>query len=146
MAYFQGKFKPKNPEKYLGDVNEIVYRSGWEFKYMRQLDLDKRVKKWSSEEIIIRYLSPLDRRFHRYYPDFFVEYVNNRKELVEIKPYRECFPPKATAKKSKKQLIKEVKTYQVNKAKWAYARQFCKANKMHFKVLTEKDLFIKRKK
>ena len=26
---YKGKFKPKNPSKYKGDIKEIVYRSSW---------------------------------------------------------------------------------------------------------------------
>ena len=29
---YKGKFKPKNPTKYKGDLKEIVYRSSWELK------------------------------------------------------------------------------------------------------------------
>lgn len=28
--YYQGKYKPKNPEKYVGDINNIIFRSSWE--------------------------------------------------------------------------------------------------------------------
>jgi len=31
MAY-KGKYTPKHPEKYIGDVKKIIYRSLWERK------------------------------------------------------------------------------------------------------------------
>ena len=54
MAH-KGKFRPKNPAKYHGDPTNIIYRSGWELKYMAHLDSAKDVISWSSEEVIIRY-------------------------------------------------------------------------------------------
>ncbi len=34
----QGYFKPKNPQKYKGDPTNIIYRSGWELKFMLYVD------------------------------------------------------------------------------------------------------------
>ena len=31
---YKGKFKPDNPSKYMGDVDNIVYCSGWEMRAM----------------------------------------------------------------------------------------------------------------
>ena len=47
MAY-QGRFKPKNPTKYMGDPTNIIYRSGWELKLMSYLDTHVNVLQWSS--------------------------------------------------------------------------------------------------
>lgn len=146
MAGFKGYFKPHNPEKYMGNPKGIVYRSQWEFRYMMSLDHNPLVKRWASEEFSIKYLSPKDKKFHRYFPDFFVEYTNGNKELIEIKPLSQCLPPKANAKKGKRKLISEVVTYETNQAKWAYAKEWCKQNGVKFKVLTEHDLFPKVKK
>ena len=68
MAY-KGRFKPKNPEKYRGDPTNIVYRSLWEFKFFKFIDLHPDVIWWQSEEVAIPYLSPIDGKMHRYYPD-----------------------------------------------------------------------------
>ena len=77
MAYskeiYQGKFVPKNPSKYKGRVNDIVYRSSYELKFMNWADKNQDVLSWSSEEIVVPYKSPLDNRIHRYFVDFFVE-------------------------------------------------------------------------
>ena len=70
MAY-SGKFSPKNTNKYLGDPTNIWYRSLWERRVMTHLDINSNVIEWSNEEIIIPYLSPIDNRWHRYFPDFF---------------------------------------------------------------------------
>ena len=39
----QGKFNPKNPEKYRGNVHKIIYRSGYEVKFMNWCDLNNDV-------------------------------------------------------------------------------------------------------
>ena len=54
MAY-QGLFKPKNPQKYVGDPNKIVYRSSWECKVMSWLDKTPEILTWASEELIVPY-------------------------------------------------------------------------------------------
>jgi len=72
MAY-SGKFTPKHPNKYMGDYKNIIYRSSWECKVMSWLDSNQDVISWSSEEVIIPYKSPVDNRFHRYFPDFLIK-------------------------------------------------------------------------
>jgi len=143
MAY-SGFFKPQNPQKYKGNPTNIIYRSFWEFGYMRRLDKDKDVLEWSSEELAIPYISPIDNRHHRYYPDFLVTRINSKgiKEtvLIEIKPYKETMPPGAQGNKKKKQYLYEVMTWGKNEAKWKAARNFCKDRGWKFEILTEREL------
>jgi hypothetical protein len=70
MKTYKGRYSPKNPGKYKGDPTGIIYRSLWERKLMVYLDENKSIIQWSSEEIAIPYISPLDIRYHRYFPDF----------------------------------------------------------------------------
>ena len=72
----QGFYKPRNPKKYLGDPNNIVYRSGWELKFCEYLDLNTSVISWGSEELSIKYYNPVKKRIARYYPDFYMEYID----------------------------------------------------------------------
>ena len=72
MRYKQGKYIPRLPRKYKGDPRNIVYRSSWEYKFMLWCDQTPSVTEWGSEEIAIPYISPLDGKRHRYYPDFYV--------------------------------------------------------------------------
>ena len=72
MAY-SGKYRPVNPKKYRGDYKNVIYRSLWELKFMKWCDGNKNVIEWGSEEIIIPYISPVDNRVHRYFPDFYVK-------------------------------------------------------------------------
>lgn len=145
MAY-SGKFIPKNPQKYRGDVSNIIYRSTWECRVMNWLDSNENIIQWGSEEIVIPYRSPVDNKIHRYFPDFYVK-VKQKDDTVkvmilEIKPYRQTIEP-AKKKKITKQYINEVVTYGVNQSKWAAATEFCKDRGWTFKVLTEHDLGIK---
>ena len=47
MGLLQGFYKPQNPDKYKGDVKNIVYRSSYELTYLRKLDLDPDVLEYS---------------------------------------------------------------------------------------------------
>lgn len=139
MKTFKGNFKPTNPQKYEGDPTNIVYRSSWELKCMRYFDQHPGVLRWSSEEIVIPYLSPVDGRYHRYYPDFKVK-METGTVLVEVKPFAQTQAP-VVGNKKKKTLLNEVKTYAVNQAKWAAARNFCDVRGWKFITMTEKEIF-----
>ena len=129
----KGKFKPKNPKKYMGDPKGIVYRSGYEFKFFMKMDHDPNVMRWASEEFCIRYYSPVDKRERRYFPDVYYETRNGKKYLVEIKPYSQCIAPKKT--KNTKRFLREQKTYITNQSKWAYAQEWCDKNNVKFVVV-----------
>lgn len=140
MAY-SGRFSPKNPTKYLGDPTNIWYRSLWERRVMVHLDKSSNVIQWSSEEIVIPYLSPVDSRWHRYFPDFFVK-TDKGAMVLEVKPLSQSVAPKAR-KRVTHQYISEVMAYGVNQAKWKAADEYCKDRNWKFKVITEKELFGK---
>ena len=137
MAY-KGKFSPQNPKKFKGDYTKIIYRSGWELKFMNYLDRQPEVISWSSEEVIIPYKSPIDNRFHRYYPDFWVKTLKGE-SLIEIKPKRQTQPPKENPK-HRRRYLKEVKTWGINSAKFAAAEQFCKSKGWEWRIITD-DVF-----
>jgi len=144
MAY-SGKFNPKNPNKYLGDPTNIFWRSLWERRVMTHLDDNPNVVGWSSEEIIIPYLSPVDNRWHRYFPDFLVKSRNKQglieTIIIEVKPSSQATAPK-TQKRVTQRYITEVMTYGVNQAKWKAADEYCKDRNWKFVVVTEKELGI----
>ena len=142
---YKGKFRPKNPAKYKGDVTNIVYRSLWELRFMKWCDLNSSVQEWGSEIVIVPYVSPIDKKVHRYFVDFYVKIKNKKglveKYLIEIKPERFTKPPQIPERKTKK-FIDEVFQYGVNEAKWKAAFEFCADRNMKFMILTEKDLGI----
>ena len=144
MAY-SGKFSPKNTNKYLGDPTNIWYRSLWERRVMVHLDENPSVVGWSNEEIVIPYLSPVDNRWHRYFPDFFVKVKNKQGILeamiLEVKPASQSVAPQKKSKITRR-YIQEVMTWGVNEAKWKAAVEYCKDRKWAFKVITEHDLGI----
>lgn len=147
--YYQGFFTPKNPKKYRGDPTNIVYRSGWEKKMMKWLDENSNVIAWGSEEIIIPYVSPVDNRPHRYFPDFYVEAVGRDGQikvmLLEVKPKAQTKEPTVSKRKTKK-YITEVMTWGVNQAKWDAAQKYCQAKGWEFQIITENDLFAGKNK
>lgn len=142
---YKGKFKPKNPTKYRGDVTNIVYRSLWELRFMKWCDSNSAVQEWGSETVIVPYISPIDKKIHRYFVDFYIKIKNRQgqlqKYLIEIKPERFTKPPQIPQKKTKR-FIDEIFQYGINEAKWKAAFEFCEDRNMKFMILTEKDLGI----
>ena len=141
----KGKFRPRNPQKYKGNPNNIIYRSTWEIKVMNYLDENPNVIWWASEELPIPYYSPVDKRKHRYFPDFIAQMRRSDGSImtyvIEVKPERQTKPP--TQKRKTKTFLQEAITYEVNKAKWIAATEFCKDHGWEFQILTEKHLGIR---
>ena len=106
---------------------------------MRYCDLNKDILYWASEELPVRYYNPLDKKYHRYFPDFVVKTVNNDKYMIEIKPSRQVKKPKSPKRKTKS-YMRESFEYIKNQAKWSAAEKFCEDKGMQFKIITEKDL------
>ena len=145
MSY-KGKYKPSYPKKYKGDPNKIIYRSLWERKFMKYCDNNQNILEWGSEEVIVPYRSPIDNRYHRYFPDFYIKVKESngiiKKMIIEIKPFKQCIEPKVKQRKTKG-YIYEVVEYAKNQAKWNAAKEWCLDHGYEFKVLTENELGIK---
>ena len=145
MSY-KGKYQPSYPKKYKGDPRNIVYRSLWERKFMRYCDMNENILEWGSEEVVVPYHSPIDNRYHRYFPDFYIKVREStgkiKKMIIEIKPYRQCIEPKIQKKKTRG-YVYEVMEYAKNQAKWNAAKEWCLDRGYEFKVLTENELGIK---
>jgi Straboviridae/Kyanoviridae head completion nuclease len=145
--YLQGLFKPKHPSKYLGDPTRICYRSSWELSVMTMLDSHPEVIGWASEEVAIPYLSPVDGKIHRYFPDLLVR-IKRKDEpidtsLIEIKPLAQTKPPlKTEGKQKSSRYIKEAVTFATNDAKWKAAKKYCTERKWNFILMTEKELGV----
>lgn len=142
--YTQGVYKPINPQKYKGK-GFAIYRSGYELKFFKWCDTNKRVLEWGSESYVIPYLSPLDGKYHRYFVDNYVKLQldNNKieKYLIEIKPFAQTKKPEK-GRKRQTTFIYEAKTFITNKAKWEAAQKFCDKKGFKFLILTEKELNI----
>ena len=142
----QGKFKPKNVQKYQGNHEEIYYRSSWELAVMFWCDTNSKVTKWSSEEIVVPYLCPSDNKIHRYFIDFRItitaQSVNEQTYLIELKPKKYTEQPKQRSKnkRDRRKYITEVLTFVRNQAKWEAATLYANKNKATFQVWTEDTL------
>lgn len=143
MSY-KGKYKPSNPEKYNGNVTNIIYRSLWERKFCVYCDTNEKIIEWSSEEKCVPYRSPLDGKIHRYFPDFLIKVKESdgsiKKYMIEIKPSKQTVPPPKPKRQTQK-YISEVYEYAKNQSKWESAREWCADNGYEFKVITENELF-----
>jgi len=123
-SHFKGKYTPKNPNKYDGNIKQIIYRSSWERLFMVYCDRNEQILSWSSEEIKIPYR--FEEKIRTYYPDFWVDMIdkdgNRVQKIIEIKPHYQ-------------------RSMKVNKVKWTAAIMHAKNNQMEFLVMTEKELF-----
>lgn len=135
-----GKFKPLNPRKYLGDPTSITYRSGWERQLMHKFDQSADVLGWASETVVLKYVSPVDGRVHRYFTDFVVVNKDKKVTLIEVKPYAQTQPPVNKKGKRKDRLVDETATWLVNQAKWKVAEAYCQQKGWTFRVITEKEI------
>jgi hypothetical protein len=149
MNYKQGKWYPKNPQKYSSDVKEIIFRSSWEKRVFEWLDSNPSVIEWNSESVIIPYVCATDGRVHRYFVDIFAVIRNSKGEiskfLVEIKPHIQRLPPKVP-KKQTPRYITEVAAYIKNQSKWRFAKEYAEKRGMKFLILDEYDLGISKRK
>jgi len=143
----QGIFKPINYAKYEGDPTNIVYRSSWELIVLKWMDVSSTVVKYSSEEIIIPYISNVDGKSHRYFPDMKATFKQKdgslKTFLIEIKPYTQTIPPKNN--KNKRILMEQLATYEVNQNKWEAARKYCKDRGYEFMIITEYEIGLKKR-
>ena len=146
--FLQGFFCPKYPEKYLGNVWEIFYRSSWERKFMVILDSHPRVLRWGSEIVKIQYFDVLDTKTKNYYADFYFEMLQEdgrvTKFLVEIKPSEQTEKPKPPkgkeTEKKKMKYLQENRTYMMNQQKFGAAKAYCEERGWVFMVVTEKNM------
>jgi hypothetical protein len=145
--YIQGFYSPVNPGKYSGDPRNIVYRSSYELRAFKWCDMTENIISWGSEEGWVPYRNPITGKVHRYFPDLFIEVKESngqtKKYIIEIKPKRQTVPPNPTPKKRTKTWLNEMKTYQINQAKWEAAERFCQENGFAFKIITEQELGIR---
>ena len=136
--FAQGRFEAKNPGKYIGRRTPI-YRSSWEFAFMKFCDENPSIQAWASEAVKIPFRNPLTGKMTIYVPDFFIQYKTkkgkNMVELIEVKPDNQVTMESAGKSKHNKLAVA------LNMAKWEAARAYCKSKGLSFRVVTEKDMF-----
>lgn len=133
-GFKQGYYSPKNREKYIGP-GPIIYRSSWEHKFCKWCDLNENVMAWVSEPFSIKYYNILDKKFHNYFPDF---YVKLKKEdtieeyLVEIKPKAQLQKPIPPKRKTAKAMENFKYGYET------YVKNLCKTDALN-KIATQRN-------
>ena len=141
--FAQGRYTLKNDNKYLGRKTPL-YRSSWEFAFMRFCDESTSVSKWASESVKIPYKDPLTGKLTIYVPDFMIQYTDKKGkghvELIEVKPENQM--TKESIGRNKYRQAQYVR----NMAKWEAARAWCKNRKILFRVINENDIFHRGKK
>jgi len=142
----QSYFQPKRPAKYIGPY-PIICRSSWETKFCMYCDNTDNIIEWASEPIKVRYYNPRDKKYHDYFPDFYMKVKkpsgNKISYLVEVKPYRETLKPKPPKRKTT-QAVKNykyaVETYIRNFFKSRAATLYARERGWEFIIVTEKFL------
>jgi len=106
----------ENPTKSAYSVER--YDSSWEYEYMKRLEKDKTVVKWTkNHSITIQYVTEAG-NVRGYRPDFLVEKINTQKELHEVKGGQFLDNPDT-------------------KRKHEAAKNWCKKRGMNFVVVTK---------
>lgn len=146
--YRSGKYEPKNPEKYIGDIHNIIYRSSWEYRFCTYCDTNDSILKWSSEPLSIDYYNPLDKKNHKYNVDFYMKVLKESGEsqdwIIEIKPENQTKKPiyEGTMTVSKlKSYNRNMQIWITNQAKFKAAKEWAEKRGYRFGVIDENFLF-----
>lgn len=126
-GFKQGYYSPKNRNKYIGTL-PIIYRSSWERKFCHWCDHNEYVIYWASEPLGVKYYNILDKKFHTYYPDFYVKINKDGmidEYLVEVKPKAQLQKPKLPKRKTKKAMKNYKYGYET------YIRNLCKTDALN---------------
>lgn len=165
QGYLHEKYKLQFPEKYMGNTNLIIYRSGWELAFCRWCDSSPSILRWSSEPIRIPYYdrvskleeckklgldpnNPKNWVTKFYNTDFWLTVKKadgiTEKWFVEIKPQHKLGKPKQPEKNAPIGVIKRynnaVKEYLINEAKWIAMNEWAVRYNTKFYIFTEKEL------
>lgn len=147
--YKSGLYEPQNPDKYIGDLNNIICRSSYEIRFCKYCDLTDGILKWSSEPISIDYYNPLDKKDHKYNVDAYIQVLqddgNIQDWIIEVKPEAHY---KNRPKLDGNETMKKLKSYNhkmeiwiTNQAKFRAAVRWAETRGYRFGVVDENFLF-----
>ena len=146
--YRSGKYEPRNPEKYIGDIHNIIYRSSWEHRFCTYCDTNELILKWSSEPIAIDYYNPLDKKDHKYNVDFYIKVLKESGEeqdwIIEIKPEKQTKKPIYEGVNTLSKLKSYNRNLQIwitHQAKFKAAKEWALKRGFKFGVIDENFLF-----
>lgn len=139
---YRGYFKPKNPQKYVGDLNKIEFKSGLELEAFKQFDYHSSILQWSVEAVKIPY------RFkgnsHYYVVDVWTKVKGKdgftQEYLIEIKHTKNVKKPTYNKRKTKRYEA-DLLEWERNQSKWSAAHEYAKNKKIKFTLLTEKVIY-----
>jgi hypothetical protein len=146
-GFIQGYVPVNECKKYVGP-GPIIYRSSWEKKFCLYCERTPEIVKWSSENLSIKYFSPIDNKYHNYFPDYLITLNTGEIFIVEIKPKSQLKKPN----KPKRETPKTMKNY-----KWAFetwitnmckkdaAEEFAKSRNWKYLLITEDFFKVKNK-
>lgn len=145
--YDQGLYMPRNTQKYIGDIHNIIYRSSWEKKFCQYCDINPNIIKWSSEPLAIKYWNPIDKKEHNYNIDYYIQIQkgdNVENWLIEIKPEdqyalhkRPKEPIGNITEKKIRNYNEKLKTWITNRAKFEAATRFAESRGYKFGAINE---------
>lgn len=144
----QGYFLPQNPKKYRGDHTKIIYRSSWEYKFLKFCDDNDKILEYSSEPFGIPYWHPIKKQPATYWVDAWIKISDGnggfKEWILEIKPLKYTQPPKEPKRLTENQLQQyatHAKAYITNRAKFEAAKDYAHSKNIKFGVITENFLF-----
>ena len=165
QGYLHEKYKLRFPEKYLGNPNLIIYRSGWELSFCKWCDLSPSIINWGSEPIRVPYYNRVSKleeckklglnpnnpknwitKF--YNVDFWIQIKKAdgliEKWFVEIKPahkLKKPEPPKNDAPlKDIRRYNNAVKDYLINESKFLAMKTYAEQKNSKFYIFSEDQL------
>lgn len=154
--YYQGLYKVKNRQKYMGDDNPI-FKSSIEKRAFYYFDHNINILRWGYEIVSVPYFFTLDQKWHKYIVDAYAEVRGTdgkmKNYLIEIKPQSQNVwdvngkivmpkPPKRKTAKSWQNYQKRMIEATRNACKWEAAKRFCIERGWEFKIVTDKNLGI----
>jgi hypothetical protein len=143
-------FPLRNPQKYLGDIRQLKYKSSWEEEAFKVCDNNPYILEWGYEIIDILYVIPSIKtmgklQVKKYKPDLYVVVQNENgtvnKKLIEIKPFKQT---KKSRSRNPRIKLQEDYIHGINTLKWNAAVEWCKERNIEFLVVTERELFGNR--
>lgn len=165
QGYLHEEYKLKFPEKYIGDLRLIIYRSNLELAFCKWCDSSPSIIKWSSEPTKVPYydrvskleeykkynLNPNDSKnwvIRNYNLDFYIEIKKPddtiEKWYVEVKPseklHKPIPPPISASLKEQRQFNVKAKEYLINEAKFVAAKAFAEKKNAKFFIFTEETI------
>ena len=116
----------------------------WERRWKKYFDVNTSVIAGASEEVVRPYYDTATKKVRRYFPDFLIKVKTKdgklKTHLIEVKPTKDLRPPVGGKGKKKSTVLYEMKTYQMNRDKFASARKWCDDRNITFDIWTEKHL------